>query len=164
MSVIDTLITDRAQSDVDRVLALIDKGSADMTSAERSEFATYMKGAYNASDLNRVGNAISYLATLISGYGYAVSVNPKTDWANTDIPTTEQMTAYLDDVAAIRAAIAQLPNTPQAPSDAENLTFAEANAIEQIMVDVEIVINRMVNSFVYSGQTYSGVVWTQIGG
>ena len=29
---------------------------------------------YNASDLNRVGEAMQYVAGLLNGYGYAVSV------------------------------------------------------------------------------------------
>lgn len=72
MSIIDTLITDRTLADVERVKALRKKGFAAMTSEERSEFLAPMKGAYNATDLNRVQEAMEYLAERFRGYGYNV--------------------------------------------------------------------------------------------
>lgn len=72
MSIIDTLITDRTLADVERVKALRKKGFAAMTSEERSEFLAPVKGAYNATDLNRVQEAMEYLAERFRGYGYNV--------------------------------------------------------------------------------------------
>lgn len=72
-----TLITDRTQSDVDRVKYLaqrITKGTA--TDAERAEYLTDLKGAYNASDLNRVTAAMLYLKRLYDHYGYHVNYTP----------------------------------------------------------------------------------------
>ena len=69
MSVIDDLIYDRTQEDVDRVKELKEKiltaGLSSLTSDERSEYMAGMKGAYNASDLNRVGQAVRYIASNI---------------------------------------------------------------------------------------------------
>lgn len=70
MSIIDTLITDRSQSDVDRALTLSAKGWAGMTAAEREEFEAGMKGSYNATDLNRVNAAMEYLDTRLKAMGY----------------------------------------------------------------------------------------------
>lgn len=36
---------------------------------------------YNVSDLNRVGEAVRYLAKRFTDYGYAVAVSPKADWS-----------------------------------------------------------------------------------
>lgn len=70
MSIIDTLITDRSQSDVDRALTLSAKGWAAMTAAEKEEFEAGMKGAYNATDLNRVNAAMEYLESRLVAMGY----------------------------------------------------------------------------------------------
>lgn len=51
MSVIDTLITDRTQDDVNELIGLLKTG------VNPSDH----KGAYNASDLNRLGEAINYI-------------------------------------------------------------------------------------------------------
>lgn len=61
-TIIVTLVTDRTQADVERVRELAAKGFSAMTSDEQAEWLAGMKGAYNASDLNRVGTALNYLA------------------------------------------------------------------------------------------------------
>ena len=65
MSIIDTLITDRTQADEERVEELAAKGYDAMSDAEKAEWDGEMKGAYDASDLNRVESAVAYLAELL---------------------------------------------------------------------------------------------------
>nr|DAW41343.1 MAG TPA: hypothetical protein [Caudoviricetes sp.] len=153
------LITDRVQADVDRVAALAGRVSAGTaTDAEQTEWASDLKGAYNASDLNRVGAAVAYVAGRLTGYGYVVSVSPRQDWQVTDIPTPESMTAYLADVATLRAALTVAAGTPEVPEDMERLTWQEANDIEQILVDVDELLTRMAAAWFYSGELYAGEV------
>ena len=67
--IIDDLITNRTADDVDRVKELADKGRAGTwTVAEAAEYAAYMTGAYNLTDVNRVSEAQSYLGTAFSGF------------------------------------------------------------------------------------------------
>ena len=61
------LITDRTQADVDRVQYLASVGWENMTDAEKAEWSTPLKGAYNASDLNRVGAAVTYISNRLFG-------------------------------------------------------------------------------------------------
>lgn len=153
------LITDRVQADVNRVdqlAARISAGTA--TAAEQTEWASDLKGAYNASDLNRVGAAVVYVAGRLNGYGYYVSVSPKQDWTVSDIPTAGQMAAYLQDVAALRGAIAVMASTPPTPDSANGLTWQEANDIEQILLDVDELLTRMAAAWFYSGEIYAGEV------
>lgn len=152
------LITDRTQADVDRVRQLAQKGFGNMTADEKTEWLNGLKGAYNASDLNRVGAAVAYVAGRLTGYGYAVSVDPRQDWQVTDIPTQESMTAYLADVAALRAALTVAAGTPAVPEDMERLTWQEANNIEQILLDVDELLTRMAAAWFYSGELYAGEV------
>lgn len=73
MSIIDTLITDRTQADVTKLKSLLSKPKAMWTNEEWSEFLLAKdKGAYNATDLNRVQEAMEYLAERFRGYGYNV--------------------------------------------------------------------------------------------
>ena len=153
------LITDRVQADVDRVAQLAGRVSAGTaTAAEQTEWASDLKGAYNASDLNRVGAAVAYVAGRLTGYGYAVSVSPRQDWQVADIPTQESMTAYLADVAALRGAIAVMNSTPTTPDSASGLTWREANDIERILLDVDELLTRMAAAWFYSGELYAGEV------
>lgn len=153
------LITDRTQADVNRVVALSKKiSSGTATEQESREWRDTLKGAYNASDLNRVGAAVEYVAGRLNGYGYTVKVNPRKDWQDTDIPTREDMTIYLANVAELRSALAILSTTPPVPDDMVNLTWQEANAIEQILVDVDDLLTRMSQAWFYSGELYAGEV------
>lgn len=155
------LITDRTQADVNRVKELSAKGLAAMTAAEKAEYLSDMKGAYNASDLNRVGAAVEYIAERLHSSGYAVAVTARQNWTRADIPTQADMESYLADVEAIRSALAVKPTTPETPDDAEKLTYIEANNIEQIMLDVDALITTMTLSFVYCGMPYSGQIWEE---
>ncbi len=126
MSIIDTLIIDRTD------------------------------GAYNATDLNRVGEAVAYVAARLTAAGYSVPVLPKTDWTITDIPTITQMTRYISDVAIIRAALAVKPTTPPVPPDMDDLTAEEANDIERILQDVDELITKMVAAYRHAGTFCAG--------
>lgn len=109
MGIIDTLITDRTQSDVTRWRTLHDKGWAGMTADEKAEWSAGVKGAYNATDLNRVGEAIEYIADLFGGFGFPMVITPKTDWTINDIPTSQDLEGYLSNVAAIRSMMSNIP-------------------------------------------------------
>lgn len=158
MSVIDTLVTDRTEADVSRYSELRDKGWAEMTTAERAEWVAGMKWAYNASDLNRIASAMAYLSQRFASAGYSVPVSSPTDWANGDIPTKGDMDTYLDDLRRIRAALAVMDTTPAAPESMDYLTWAKANDIEKILVDVDDALGRLLLSPFYSGEIYSGEV------
>lgn len=157
MSVIDTLVTDRTEADVSRYSELRDKGWAEMTTAERAEWVAGMKGL-TTPDLNRIASAMAYLSQRFASAGYSVPVSSPTDWANGDIPTKGDMDTYLDDLRRIRAALAVMDTTPEAPESMDYLTWAKANDIEKILVDVDDALGRLLLSPFYSGEIYSGEV------
>ena len=158
MSILDSLITDRTQEDVQRWNALAAKGYSGMTEAEKAEWDAGMKGAYNASDLNRVGNAVNYVAGRLEDAGYTVSVNPKIDWLESDVPTESSMEQYLKNVETIRNTLTVPSNTPNVPDDMEGLTYEEANDIERILLAVDALITNMINAYFYSNEIVCGEV------
>lgn len=118
-----------------------------------------VKGAYNASDLNRVTEAVEYLATRIRGYGNNLdALSGQRVWSMEDIPTSDSMRRYLDNVGLIRSSISVLPSTPVVPDDMEDLSVDEANDIEKVLVDVDFLLNNMEAAWLYSGDIYSGEV------
>ena len=152
------LITDRTQSDVSYVARLNAKGWSGMTEDERSQWLMGLKGAYNATDLNRVGNAVAYVAGRLEDAGYAPDVSPKIDWTIPDIPTKSQMETYLDNVRALRSAFTVPDSVPQVPADMEGLTYQEANDIERIILAIDALITNIINAYFYSNEVYSGEV------
>lgn len=152
------LITDRTQADVDYAVRLSQKGWSGMTAEEKADWESNLKGTYNASDLNRVGNAVTYVAGRLTEAGYFVPVSPKIDWTESDIPKESDMQTYLEDVEILRSALTVLPETPEVPEDMEGLTYEEANDIERILLAVDDLITKMINSYFYSNEIFSGEV------
>ena len=161
MSVIDTLVTDRTRADAERAAQLNGLwagGEWTGTPEERAEWSAGLKGAYNASDLNRVREAMEYLAGLFGTYGYAVSLQVMPTWSDSDIPTEAQMTAYLANLTALRGAAAVPPATPAVPESMERLTYVTANDIERILADLDRQLANMAAAWYYAGELFSGEV------
>lgn len=158
---LENLITDRTDADFQRWLTLRDKGVKNMTAEELAEWVSGMKGAYNASDLNRVGEALLYLRDELTaaGYlGYVPAFNVRTDWTEADIPTTAEFTAYLNAVETVRAAMAQYQTTPKTPADTGSLDIQGANDIEKILIDIDELITKMQAARFFGGDLYGGEI------
>lgn len=113
-------------------------------------------GYYGIEDLNRVGEAMCYIAERLRAFGFDITVNPRTNWMLTDKMTESEANLYLINLRKIRAALAMLTTTPPTPSGAAPFNMQEANDIEKILVDVEWLLNRMPFAFRHSGSFYSG--------
>lgn len=160
MSVIDTLITDRTQADVDEIKQMMRKGKANATAAEMQKLRKSQKGSYNASDLNRVIEAVQYIAErLRTECGYEVELQEiKSDWDYVDIPTPKTLNIYLLNCETVRAILKLPDGTPTVPPDMENFTWSEANDIEKILVVVNTLIDNIAGAWFYSGDLYAGEV------
>lgn len=151
-----SLITDRVQADVDRVKELKEKYlSGTITEEEKQEWDNGLKGAYNNTDMNRVGIAISdlkyrldteyedlnsYRESLLIAHDSIlnfpydpddIQVNPKTNYGMSDVPTTEQSDQYLSDVRIICGALPVA--APPIPDNLEFLDYVGANNIEKAL-------------------------------
>lgn len=155
------LITDRTQNDVEkakRIRANLASGEA-LTDAELAAYFAGLRGCYNASDMNRVGNAVRYIAYRLNAERYGVVVYPRTRWTMEDIVRKSDWKAYLDEVQKLRYVLTLLPTTPEI-TDAmyDGIGYTEANHIEQILVDLDTLITRMIAGFYYSGELFAGEV------
>lgn len=196
-TVIDTLIFDRTSDDVERVKALktqiMSEGFSSLSSAERAEYLAGMRGAYNYTDLNRVGKAVAYIASRMEAipdelkayrqsHGVAedsafdlpydpekVSVNPKTDWSVSDIPTKAQIKVYLANISNLRSILTLPSGTPSSPSTLNNMSYVTANRIESILYTIfqqltEVeqewydLIDRAMSDRMYAGEVFAGEI------
>ena len=132
-----SLITDRSAADV---------------------LAKNSKGTYNASDMNRVGAAMNYVAARLREQGYDPHISPKTDWKDDDWVDPSDEAVYLGDLAELRKQFTLYETTPEVPPDLEKLNYIEANSIEQILVDIDTLLTNIAAGWLYSGEIYSGEV------
>jgi uncharacterized membrane protein len=129
------LITDRTQADVSNKTA---------------------KGFYQASDLNRVGDAMNYVAGVFNENGYIVEIAPRTDWTDNEWPTPSSMAHYLDCLSVLRGVIAVYRSTPEVPATMEKLNYKTANEIETILVDIDWLLNHIYAAYRHCGVTICG--------
>lgn len=145
MSIIDQLIYDRVLADVQ----------------QKTD-----KGYYNATDLNRVIEAMRYLWEEFEEKGYSSFVKSTPDWEQVDIPTKPDMADFIKDLHKIRNIIEQWdeysnpyiadisqcdnPNlvtgnggTQIPPDTMEFLTFEVANDIERILARMQEILDLM---------------------
>lgn len=116
------------------------------------------KGFYNASDLNRVGAAVQYVAERFAAQGYTVAVSPKTDWLASDIPTASELETYRQNIATLRALIAVMKSTPETPETMRFLDYIKANDIERILLDLDTLLTNAALAWYQSGELYAGEV------
>ena len=153
------LITDRTREDALRVLSLAAKWSrGTISDSEILEWNMNMKGAYNASDLNRVGAAVTRITERLASAGIYIATVGKSDWTEEDYNNVEALDYYLKDISLVRGAIAVTSDTPPVPDDLQGLYWWEANNIEKILEDVDYLITNMMQAWYYSGDLYSGEV------
>ena len=124
------------------------------------------KGTYNASDLNRVGAAMNYVADRLKAQGYDPHISPKTDWKDGDWVTPAAQAVYLGDLVELRKQFALYETTPEVPprilataiNSNDGLTYTWANDIEQILMDIDVLLTNIAAGWLYSGEIYSGEV------
>ena len=156
MSVLDTLIYDRTQEDVDLVKLLNRAGISNMGTYLADFRSGKMKGAYDKDDLNRVEQAVEYVAAEMAGartelQSYATSlgvawddyydvpfdpddysgVTVKKNWSVANIPKVADMTRYINNLKLIQAAYG---TAVPLPDSMDCLTFEVANNIEMMLL------------------------------
>lgn len=152
------LITDRTKADVERAATLSAKGMANMTAGELEEYLSGLKGAYNASDLNRVESAVKYIADRFTVVGMFPEVDVHVLWDRSMYPEPAEMERYLTNISTLRALLPMAEDVPQVPPDMDKLNYEEANDIEKILLAVDDAITRISKSWYYSGDIYAGEV------
>lgn len=142
-------ITDRTQSDVDRVKEIAAKARTDTwTEAEQAEWAAGMKGALSYTDFNRIESGVLELANILGA-----SVNVKTDWSVSGYLTESDASRWLANIKAIRSKNSGSSKIGQTPTSMNRLTFDIMNQIESILEDIETLAKTYVT---FSGEYMTG--------
>ena len=149
------LITDRTIQDVYRWQELKSKGYANMTVAERDEWAS-CKGAYNYTDLNRVEATVQVIADKLNELSIPTMVTTKSDWSNKALPTQSDMKRYLNNVHLLRNASSGLYYAPQPPDTMEKLDYDGANNIEKTLLYINKWADGMKDAQKFAGEFYGG--------
>lgn len=142
-------ITDRTQSDVDRVKEIAAKArTSTWTEAEQAEWVAGMKGALSYTDFNRIESGVLELANILGA-----SVNVKTDWSVSEYLTASDASRWLANIESIRSKNSGSSKIGQTPTSMDKLTFDTMNQIESILDDIETLAKTYVT---FSGEYMTG--------
>lgn len=144
-------ITDRTQSDVDRIKEIAAKArTGTWTEAEQAEWVAGMKGALSYTDFNRIESGVLELANILGA-----SVNVKTDWSVSGYLTTSDASRWLANIESIRSKNSGSLKISQTstPTSMDKLTFDTMNQIESILEDIETLAKTYVT---FSGEYMTG--------
>lgn len=138
MSVIDTLIYDRTFQD------LVDETD---------------KAYISYADLNRIEAAIKYLSDILNQYGYKNITNTKINWRMDEIRKQEDCDRIKANYEVLKKAISYNFATPAFKWE----SIQEANKIEKILYNIDLLIKNMEQVFIYSGVSSCGQssIWQQ---
>lgn len=124
----DKLIYDRLRSDVDTALS-------------NPEDVSFLKGAYNHTDLNRVEEWCDFLQTVLRYYGYKEQLVIKKDWNLRDYPTRKQIDRIRSNIDSLKNyCYALLTETIIYDN---TLDYEKANILEKILFDIDKYIKDM---------------------
>lgn len=146
-------VYDRTEHDVKRVIELTKKyQSGKITDAEKAEWESDLKGALNASDLNRNEYNITSIADVIS-----VEVEKRLgDWTAEDKPHPEDYERIRGNVQKIRDGWIQIPNAIPVPDRPLN-TYQKWNDIEKILFDIYAAYKNIIGNYIYCDtEIYAG--------
>ena len=154
------LITDRSPADVTAVRELAEAIKTGTATEEQvqSYLNEIQKGAYTYRDLNRVEAAVSYIASRLKAFGYTLFLQTVETWTAGDKPNKEDFDRYLGNIAQLRSVISVWRDTPEAPNSIAGFDVNKANALEQILKDVDQILNHMQAAWFFPGDLYSGEV------
>lgn len=151
------LITDRTAAECKRLATLLRQPWDDVSAADKEWFMLGRRKAdYGWEDLNRVGAALHFVAAALGKWGYGIEINARTDWTRESDFRQVDLLSYLEDVERLRAGLAVFADTPETPGKIK--TPEEANAIEQIILDVYELLQNMLAAFFYCNEIYSGEI------
>lgn len=149
------LITDRTAKDARRLAEIMRLPWDEVSAADREWFLLGRRRSdYGWEDLNRVGAALHFVADKLAEYAYNVQINARVDWTRESDFRMGDLLSYLADVERLRAGLAHFAATPETPDNIK--TPEEANAVEQIILDVYELLQNMLAAFFYCGEPYSG--------
>ena len=142
------LITDRTQADVDYALAL---------QANSVHTPVNLRGAYNISDRNRVGDTINWLIAAMN----ILRLRAKNNWNEYDI-------VKVADNANVLACLTELQRVlpygkiTAVPADLDKLSYQKANAVERILVETGRAYSWIADNTLYCNESYASNITAPI--
>lgn len=140
------MITDRTQADIDNALEIRYNKVKKFQDLTEDDVTTLERGMITINTLNRIEQKQVELKELINGLEYwNTNITSKTDWVYTDIFTETDFQRIIDNENILRNGFFTYKATPNTPKI--SFHFEDLNALEKILVDLEVMINDVKSNY-----------------
>ena len=112
-----------------------------------------LKGCLNLSDITRIEDNISYLATRLTKYLYPIDVYSK-EWTQDSLPTAQDMKRIGDNIRSMINGFAKSCESEIVPY--LMLSYEDVNTLERNLYLLKELLDAMESSFIKSGTYKSG--------
>ena len=112
-----------------------------------------LKGCLNLSDITRIEDNITYLATRLTQYRYSLDVNTK-EWTKDNLPTTQDMKRIGANIRSLIEKFAKSRDSVAVPD--VMLSYEDINALERNLYLLKQLFDAMELSFIKSNTYKSG--------
>lgn len=154
-----SFVFDRTPADLSRAKELIEKikneGYASLSAEEKFEWDNGLKACRNASDLNRISNAINIISGMMHDGGLIdFQFNLRINWSVSEIPNILDIYSILGDTDVLRSVVElYAPNIPTTPDMPLN-TIEKMNTVERILYEVYNITNIILTDRQVCGEDY----------
>lgn len=116
------------------------------------------KGNYNVSDFKRIQDWQIYIKEKLNEMGYYVpALWIHEEWDIDYLPRLSEINKIKNNLQILKDSFYDIPNTPEVPSQSRNaINFGEANDIEKIMVDMDLLIQKIELAYRYADFLFAG--------
>ena len=160
----ETLIYDRTKQDIEKALAKnqipypCTDGYYECTNGFYLVLDIPSKAFLNAMDLNRIEHWTQHLCDLLTFYGYMPIIDKKTSiWFMEDIPYRTDIDRIRSNIDELRSSYFPMPDWREIMYN-DTMNYEQMNAIEWDLHIIATWIEKMISSFLYSGEIYCGEV------
>lgn len=150
MRIMKKLITDRTKADAEYAQRLYGSLWSSLTAKEKEDFGTDLKGAYNASDLNRVGTALITIRDRLRTHCIDVPAEVREDYVADEVLDKAVMDDYIESANAVYASVPH--SAPRPPGGINDLDYEGANNIEKVIIAVDDVLESREVGWIYADQ------------
>lgn len=141
------MIFDRTQADVDEARKIRDEKVKTFQSLTESEITTLERGLMTINTINRIEEKQDELKNLLNELGYYdTDIDNKTwDTTEDEFFCEDDFQRIIDNEKILRKAFFVYTNTPEVPDI--SFYYGDINALEKILVDLDVMINDVKSNY-----------------
>lgn len=142
------------------ITPIYDRTAQDVAQARllQSDNTKDMKGAWNASDLNRIENNCVYMVEQLRKQGIIVIISTKTNWQMSDIPDYANITRIRNNIILLIKSF--VPDRGYEDINMyQAVSYQDANILERDLLELKTLLENTIATYPMAGEYFAGELY-----